>query len=219
MDQSEDRLAAAQSRIARSAALWLGAYVACSTGIYTAIDVWYYDSDAAYLISAFVVWFLGYLLLVGLMRASHPDRLSGAGGIGGYFALCFIAGIAIGFAYLLLIIPGIYLTMRWLPAYAREQATGEGVTQALEWSWQQTAPHQRALAIAMAPPVGLIFLAFGMMAYQSMTAEPLEIGVLYAGYFLINLALAVSGAWTQLLGVAVLRQVEEKQAEPYEVFA
>ncbi|MEP0191251.1 MAG: hypothetical protein ABJP70_11565 [Erythrobacter sp.] len=81
------QLVAEQLSRARRSTVSLVGYVVIATGAYAYADIFHYDSDGIYFALAFVVWGLGYLLLVRLLQASAAKGEITRGGIGGYFVL------------------------------------------------------------------------------------------------------------------------------------
>lgn len=207
-----------QARIARQSASPLLAYLVVSAAIYSVVDIFYYESGGLYFFSAFLVWGLGYALLIKLMQASARNGEAPKGGIGGYFALGVVASLAIGIGLIVLIIPGLYLLMRWLPAYARYYAAGSGVSEALGWSWAETEPYQKQLALALVGPLGVYCVIIGIIAGQELYMESWSDTGINLSLVVLNLVSSVAVAWLQLLGVATYRLIEQRNAEPLDVF-
>ncbi|NQZ46032.1 MAG: hypothetical protein HRT63_00690, partial [Erythrobacter sp.] len=126
-----------QTAIAKAGAGTVLAYIVVTTALYSAGDILMVE-DGLYVLITIVGWALDYLLLRHLMKASAAPSEAPLGGVGGYFALGLVSGVAIIAGLILLIIPGLYLILRWLPAYARLYVHGDGVASALRWSWQET---------------------------------------------------------------------------------
>ncbi len=215
---AEQTLYDEQVSIARESAVPLIAYIAVSSAVYSVVDAFYFDSDGLYFFTAFLVWGLGYVLLVKLMQASARYAEGPMGGIGGYFALGLVASIAIGVGLVVLIIPGLYLLMRWLPAYARYYAKADGVTEVLAWSWRETEERQMPLALALMGPIGLYCVTFGIIFWQEFAMEHWSDTAIYASIVALNLLASIAVAWMQLLGVAAYRVIELCNAEPVDVF-
>jgi len=207
-----------QAQIARKAVVPLAAYVVISTLIYVVVDLLYPEENSLYLVSAIVVWGMGFLLLGQLMQITAPSGETLAGGIGSYFGLGLISGTAIGVALVLLIVPGLYLMLRWLPSYARLFHKREGVIESMRWSWDHTEPFQGPLAIAMVGPVAAYVLFFGIgFWYEFNYLELSDLGY-QATVIGMNLSVSVAVAWFQLLGVAAYRFIQRRQSQPVEVF-
>lgn len=215
---TEEAVNAEVLRIGRQGATALAGYVAISSASYSIADAFFYDSDGLYLVLSIVVWGLGYALLVLLMQGSARYEEGPRGGIGGYFGLGIVSGIAVGIGLIILIIPGLFLVVRWLSAYARYYAKGDGVTEALAWSWRETAPFQRPLAIAAIGPFVCYGAFFGIAALQEFYAADWSEAAYYVSIIALNLTISVAIAWLQLLGVAAYRIIELRSSEPVDVF-
>lgn len=216
---SETSVMAEQAHVARRGMVWLAGYVVVSAAVYSVADIYFYELNSVYLTTSIAVWVLGYVLLVLLMRASARDDGRHGGGIAGYLGLSFLTGIAIGVGIVLLVLPGLYLMMRWLPAYARLQARGDSVTDAMSWSWEHTAPIQKQLVVAMLGPLAAYVVLFAIAVAQGFYAEDWSLGWYNVSLFVLNTATSVAIAWLQLLGVAVYRVIERGHSEPAEVFS
>lgn len=208
----------AQQQIGRSGALAIAGYVAASTALYSVVDSYYYDEDSLYWGTAILVWGLGYALLVHLMRLSRSEGEQHLGGIGGYFGLGLFAGIAIVVGVILFIIPGLYLMMRWLPAYARYQHDGKDVVGAMRWSWEHTEGFQLPLFFALIGPVLLLAAALAFSLAQAFYLYDILDPVAVWPFWVINLLSSLSVAWTQLLGVAAYRVIQRHHSVPVETF-
>lgn len=206
-DSPEPSVWQEQLRIARLGAFWLAGYVAISTATYSLADIFFFEVDSLYFTTAIVVWVLGYILLVALMRDGAHQHETHGGGIAGYLGLSILTGVAIGVGLVFLVVPGLYFAMRWLPAFARLQKTGEGAIEAMRWSWDATQPFQKTLAVAMIGPVMLYALPIGMIYLQESFGEQWGDALYNSSFVLMNLAIAVSVAWQQLLGVAAYRLI------------
>ena len=208
-----------QAHIAKQSLLALGGYVVLATAIYSIVDIFFYDSDGLYFVSSIVVWGLGYMLLVVLMQATAAEGERHEGGLGGYFVLGLLAGIAILVGVLCLIVPGIYLMMRWLPAYARLYDANDGVTQAIGWSWEATEPHQKELALALIGPLAFNLVWAAIAVGQEFYMDEWSETTLDASFVVFNLAISMGIAWSQLLGVASYRMIQRRSVAAVEAFA
>ena len=74
-----------------------------------------------------------------------------------YIGLAILSELGIAAGFLLLVVPGVILGIRWLPAYGFLMAGGEGVSQSLKSSWEVTRGHFMPLLIAAIVPVVLFF--------------------------------------------------------------
>ena len=209
----------AQLGLAKRGALYLCGYIVLSTLVYSVVDIFFFSDDSLLFGSSIVVWALGYLLLVKLISASAPGTDSQKGGAGGYFGLGIVYGLAVGVGLVCFVLPGLYLALRWLPAFARLQNESDGVFQALGWSWQSTEAYQFQLAKVMVGPL-LCFAAFVAVALAQETYLKNYDELTYSlSFVVLNLAVSVSVAWSQLLGVVAYRFIKRDQTDHVDTFA
>jgi hypothetical protein len=124
-------------------AIWIFAVNA----IYALIDLngW----DIANFIFSFIFFIFGqYLFTEQLLRDRMGDAVNNGRSYGALFGVGFLGGIPIFLGYLLLVVPGIYLSARWLQSAAQVVAGGRSATGALGASWDATAQSQPAHFIA-----------------------------------------------------------------------
>lgn len=214
-----DSLVAEQLEILRRTALWMGGYVIISTSVYAIIDIFFAEDGGLFFISSIAIWALGYILLVVLMRSSGPLGERQSGGIGGYFGLGILTGLATAIGLVLLIVPGLYLILRWLPAYARLQHKGASVTDAMRWSWNNTAPFQQPLAIALIGPAIFYMAFFGLIVWQEYNLGSWSPQAYNLSVVALNLWVSIAVAWLQLLGVAAYRVIQREHEVPLETFS
>ncbi|MEP0191250.1 MAG: hypothetical protein ABJP70_11560 [Erythrobacter sp.] len=108
--------------------------------------------------------------------------------------------------------------MRWLSAYARCGVAGEGVVEAMDWSWKNTADMQRGLALATIGPVFAYAVAVGIFVIQYLNWDGL-VNPYGNGWIIVsNLALSISIAWFQLLGVAAYRTIDRQSVDIVKTF-
>jgi hypothetical protein len=74
-----------------------------------------------------------------------------------YIGLAILSELGIALGVVLLVVPGIVIGIRWLPAYGFLLAGGEGVTQSLKSSREATRGHFMPLLIAAIVPAALFF--------------------------------------------------------------
>ncbi len=142
-----------QVRLARAGWIYVVVYLVATTAPFIYLDLYAFDDDGLYGLLSFLSWGFGYLLFVALMQKGGHLTEGKQTGIGTYFAVGIAVGIPVVLALIVLILPGLYLLMRWLPAYARALLTLDGVGNSMRWSWNQTEPFQRQLSVAMIGPV------------------------------------------------------------------
>lgn len=197
-----DWISARTLALARLARLEIAAYLALFTALYTALDMTVTTAMSLYGLAGFAAWGAGYLLLLRLLGCggSLPDGLRS--GVGTYFAICFVTSLAIGAGLVVLLVPGLYLLMRWLPSYARALASDDGVTGSLRWSWRATEPFQGVLARQLVGPIACYVPPVAIMVhwefvYWKQDAYSFTYELLAS--ILVNLFISVSSAWIVVL--------------------
>ena len=184
-------------------------YVLLWAGPYIYVDINMPESNGAYFLLSFVGIGLNFFLLYSLTQSSDARGEKTHTGIIAYFGLSILHSVAISIGLILLILPGLYLALRWLPAFARLLKSHEGVVEALGWSWDRTKGHELALGLpflgmtsiyllGVGPIVGWEYL-YNLTDYVSYeTIDSLYI----PSVVLTNIALALGLAWYTILGVA-----------------
>jgi hypothetical protein len=199
------KLSREQRRLALSGRWFLLGYVCLTAGIYVVVDIYFYDQAMAEIWAAFLVWALGYLLLLGLMQKGGNLTGGRAGGVGTYFVLSLATGIPIALALVVLIVPGVYLMMRWLPVFARALVVEDWIGNTMRWSWNATQPYQKPLGISIMGPVACYGVAWA--AYYAFELSD------FLTYELVMIAMNVStsvgSAWLAVLGIATFALVAQ----------
>lgn len=168
------------------------------------VDLTYYYVDSLYFLVGFAIWAMGYLLTLKLLQAGGLLPEGERGGIGSYFVLGLATGLTIGLALIVLVLPGLYLLMRWLPVYGRALTWQDWTGNSMRWSWNATERFQKPLSIALIGPVAFYAIAaapavlpdrwFDMVPYE-----------LWAVVW--NLSSAIGIAWLSVLGVAAFSTI------------
>lgn len=172
------------------------------TAVGLLFDYFLPDLAGAQLILAVTQFVLSYFLVKGL--AVHSDLLEEGAigpGFGAYFGVSFMMGIGVSLGFLLLVIPGIILTVRWLLAFPA-LFNPEGYSSdrgALLQSWDMTGP----VFWKLLPPYlfGLAFLGISLGAYRQVEEGAGDTMTL-AALAVANLASATSTVFNLLLGFA-----------------
>lgn len=213
-----DAIYGEQKRLAKSGWAYIAIYLVINTVPYIYLDLYAYDEDRQYGLLGLVSWALGYVLFVGLMQRGGLLFAGKQTGIGTYFALCIAIGIPVVLALFVLILPGLYLLMRWSPAYSRALVTTEGIGNAMRWSWEMTEPLQKPLALAMIAPVSAYAVSMAMMVPYEFYSDSLG----WTGFVTItviaNVALSVGVAWITIFGIASYGLVDESARRLENVF-
>ena len=102
-------------RVMRESISWCLIYALPIIAIGVAVDLEIvpYWLDLLYVLAALI---LGYLLVKGMLQSEGVTNGQIDGGFGSYFIVALVAGIGVFLGFVLLIIPGIILMVRWMPA-------------------------------------------------------------------------------------------------------
>ena len=197
-------LNAEQKRIAVRAWAYVVGYLLLTTAPHTYLDFYHWDVYGAYPWIGFFEWALTYLLLLVVMKTGGYFAEGKTSGIGTYFVLGLVTGIAIILAAIVFILPGLYLLMRWLPVFARVLTAEERIGQAMRWSWDATEHFQKPLSLALLGPAlcYAISLAAALSYDENLLAYQLAMAIM-------NFALNLGSVWLTILGVAALGMLRE----------
>ncbi len=117
---------------------------------------------------------------------------------GAYIGLGILAGLATIVGFVLLIVPGVILFVRWLPAYGILLTEDAGVTEALGTSWQRTAASfWPLLAVTVLYGVAIVAVLGGAFLLASNPDLPIWLWSVP-----MNLGIAVASAFAVCLGLA-----------------
>lgn len=217
-----DRFNAVQLEIVRKSWPVLLIYISLYSLSYSYVDIYHRDDDALYfLVMCMAVW-LNFGLLVGILLRRkmvvriHPLKLLT------YLGLSIVHYISVTLATLFLILPGFYLMLRWLPAFALHLSERRGVIESLVWSWRRTSPHGHVLASVLAWPIA-IYLAvlganFALMFESGFNLEGLSDFRFAAWMILSNFGMSISAAWLTVLGVASFALLRDDAEEIAQIF-
>lgn len=127
----------------------------------------------------------GYVLTIQLIRRSALVDGALPKGFGTYFGLAIFSGIGMFVGYLLFIIPGIILTVRWSAAYGFAMAGGENIFDAMGKSWQATEQHFWPIMMILIFPTAALVGAVLVLAFAFETSDLLSVPVSFAANALI----------------------------------
>ncbi|QPC97856.1 hypothetical protein [Qipengyuania soli] len=181
---------------------WLIGYLILVTVPYVLVDTFAPEIDSLALILNMLAWALGYLLFLKLMQTGGFLAGGRKTGVGTYFAVGFTISILVGLALMVLVIPGLYLLMRWSPAWSRALVSDYGVGNSMRWAWSRTEAIQRDLAWGMVGPTlcFLVTIGLGLAVYQFYE------WVSWSNYVIAsiiwNTTLSLASAWYAVLSVA-----------------
>lgn len=188
------------------------------------LDIWlsFGALDAGYQVAASIAasFILGFVLLRSTLRASGMKTGPIIDDFAGYFTLYVVTTLAIAFGFVMLIIPGAILAVRWTPALAIGLADSTTMRETLRRSWAMTSgsewPILAAVLIAFAPPA---VLAIGLIA-AGVNTDPSP-GL---GYSIWSLVIEVAAFWCAsafiwALGVSTYLLLRNDTGELVETFA
>jgi hypothetical protein len=157
---------------------------------------------------------LSYLLMSTMLRLGGlaPDGLKG--GFGSYLVVSLVSSLAIIFGILMLIIPGLYLTVRWMPALSFALVENAGVNETLRSAWEATSEKVWAILLSLAFLAVPMLLAIVMTAFAPNDGEVLPSVWSLIGTFLM----AISAIAFTAVGVAVFSLVDVTGKRIAEVF-
>ncbi|MEO1729945.1 MAG: hypothetical protein AAFR64_04335 [Pseudomonadota bacterium] len=202
-----DQLIAEQKSIAARSWVYVFGFLVLSVVPYVVLDLFWYEETTPF----FAVSFLSILLNFGFLHFLLKDNFlyeNGLqAGIFSFIGLSFLHTVPVILGWILLFLPGAYLALRWLPAFARLFASEDGVMASLGWSWEHTSGIVGALAGAFAGPVVLYAISICALVFQGFyleVAPNADFETVFTSTTIIsNVAMSAGLAWYTILGVAV----------------
>ena len=187
--------------------------------LYVSLDMSVHADEVLYIPASIIVWAMGYVLFVRLMKLAGLPADEAKSRIGTYFALSLIISSLVGLGLLALLVPGIYLAARWLPAYLRALTSDDGVGGSMRWSWDRTEPFQRLLAWRLVAPSICYTIAMALILHYEFVYYPdwpYSWSYELRSSLLVNALISVSVVWTTIVGIAAYELVQvEGSAEPH----
>ena len=157
-----------------------------------------------------------YLITKAIIkRIIEPSPYGSVSGFWLYFRVGFIASIAIVFGYMLLIIPGIYLMARWLPAYGFALVEEGGAIKALGRSWDETSDYWRPLLGALMLPITVIAIGIGVIVFSEIENGSMSV----FSYVIYDFTFSVSGLFFTGIGLATYSLLRDRGRELRDVLA
>ena len=210
-----------------AAAAPAAAYVALVTALIVSIETGALTvfGDAGDFVILLVPVLAFYGVLVVALRQSGLALDGLKGGFGMYFGLSLLSGIAIMFGYLLLVIPGIIMSVRWAPIYGYGMIDSGSVSDAMTRSWDATGPHFWPILLALLIPFGLAVASIAIFASSEFgiatewflestdemaVALPVSLGS--------NIAAQLATIASMSIGLAVYSLLRHPQGQVQEVF-
>ncbi|GAA4767213.1 hypothetical protein GCM10023219_10990 [Stakelama sediminis] len=145
----------------------------------------------------------------------QPDFLSHPGGFGTFFGVALLVGIGTALGVVLLILPGLYLWVRWSIAVPVAIAEREPVGAAIGESWRRTNGHVIPIALCGLLIWGPMLVGAGLVGYW----EGLGRGVSIPLVLLANILAVTPTVLGWYLSVAVYELLSGRTSELAEVFA
>jgi uncharacterized membrane protein (Fun14 family) len=165
------------------------------------------------------VWGFGYLLFVGVMQKGGYLEDGKATGIGTYFALGIAIGIPAILAMVVLVLPGLYLWMRWLPAYSRALLSYDGIGNSMRWAWDRTERFQKPLFIGILLPASAYAVSLGAALGYDYFYESFDWSGYVAMVVVWNVTMSVGVAWMTIFGIAAYGLVTGRDGDAADSFA
>ena len=194
---------------------WLVAalYVIGSTTASTISDLPGWERGGS-LASTAVGLALGYMLVTTMVEKAEVGR-GNLAGFWAYFGLGIVTTLGIGLGVIALIIPGVFLWVRWSAAYGFLCVEGAGVMESLRSSFELTRGSFWQILVALLIPTVLALGAITALVIWTETdgsvGLPASIGT--------NLAISVAGLLTTAIGLAVYSLKSHPSAQLDAVFA
>jgi hypothetical protein len=193
--------------------------IAGIAAIATIIDVTAPSASNLLNIPVVVVQYYVIRQLVDRNELRSADRL---GGFGAFFIAGLLTGLAMILGFVLLILPGIYLSARWTMVDAVVVAENRGATDAMGRSWEATKGNVlpivfAGLAISVPAIIGMALLVAVAAGTQGDVNQSVNLGLSAA----INVLLYASQVINWYFGVALYQLLlgEPAKAQLGEVFA
>jgi len=157
---------------------------------------------------------LGYMLVTTMVEKAEVGR-GNLAGFWAYFGLGIVTTLGIGLGVIALIIPGVFLWVRWSAAYGFLCVEGAGVMESLRSSFELTRGSFWQILVALLIPTVLALGAIAALVIWTETdgsvGLPASIGT--------NLAISVAGLLTTAIGLAVYSLKSHPSAQLDAVFA
>lgn len=206
-------LMAEQKALVRRAPGFVVMYILITTTAFALLDIYAYEAHGLYGLVSFLSWGLGYILFLGLMQQGGLTPEGTRTGVGTYFALGIAVSIPVSLALVVLIIPGLYLLMRWLPAYSRALVSTDGVGNSMRWSWAQTEAWQRPLSLCMLFPILWFGASIAVPAIYFNYVEYVGDEEFALWSIFINAGVSIGFAWLTVYSVAAFKLICERTVE------
>ncbi|MDN3645648.1 hypothetical protein QWY75_05435 [Pontixanthobacter aestiaquae] len=200
-------------RLVASAPAEVLGYIALLAGVATWVDLQLWDYGGELLVGV-IGLVAGYYLMTNMLIKSGLVTDGMRGSFGAYFGVGIVVGIGTTIGLLLLIIPGLLLIVRWMPAYGYVLADGESVSDALGKSWDVTGDHFWPIAIIAGALVTIALSPVAVAAFAFADYETFSVPVMVG----INVLTYLSAALSTAVGLAVYSLLAYPDREVSDVF-
>lgn len=153
--------------------------------------------------------------------ARHSGIMGQHGGksvFGAYFVVSLLIGVGLSIGYLLLVVPGIVLTVRWLvaiPLVFAGRPDGE-MRGPLSRSWDMTSRHFWKLLAAFGIAMVLMALAIAARSYPDVLADN---QTRIASFAIANAAAALATIFEIVLGFAAFTLMQDDKDDLARIFS
>lgn len=166
--------------------------------------------------------FVAGFFLAGAMLRGLGLRAEGeGGGFGAYFVVCLLGGLGMLLGFLLFILPGVIVMIRWWPAFAIALSEDRGGAEALGDAWKMTEgqfwPIFGVVLIGLVPLV-LLTIAAGAGTVFLWTATDEAFDSTFA-IVALNIGVAAYSAYSTATAIAVYSMLRDSGAGLAETFA
>lgn len=159
----------------------------------TILDVTGHSENTAGVAFNIASIFAGFALSVAMLRRSDLLAEGQSPSFLVYFGLTIVSGLAMVLGFLLLIVPGILLIVRWLPMYGFLMVSGSPIAQSMGQAWRATSGHFWRLFLGSLASLVLLAIVGGTYSLAIVTGGAGAI----AGYAIANVAIfGLSLFWT-----------------------
>ena len=163
------------------------------------------------IVAAIIGIVAGYMLLRRYLAAQGRQRVDD-NRFWPYLGTAILSGIAIGLGILFLVVPGLFLMVRWAASSGFVIGRGEGVTDSLKASWHATKGHGWGIFLAA------LVLFIGGVAIAGIVGGGLAAINATLGGVLSAFIEAAFGAMLMAFGIGVYTLVADDARQTAEVF-
>ena len=194
-------------------------FVMSALGIYS--DMYFGESPGIVLLVSVANFVAGFFLMLAILRAVGLRREGEGGGFGAFFVVSFLSGLGMMAGFLLLIVPGVILMVRWSPALALVLSEDEAGSDALGESWRMTEglfwPIFAATLVGLVP----IVLAVAILSSGWVLADSADLAVAPPLWesITLNFVMSTYSVYSTGLGIAIYWMLRGTRSGLTETFA